>query len=169
MKLDQFEAWSKRIASWSKAYLSSLRDRPVRARGEPGDVLGALPAAAPEQAEDFDTIFADFERLVPDAMTHWQHPRFFAYFPANAAPVSMLAEQLANTIAAQCMLWQTSPAATEMETRMVDWLRQAMGHARHGPPLAAQVAPAYGAPWYSSKPIGFPRKYAELHGTPWNP
>ncbi len=127
MKLDQFEAWSKRIASWSKAYLSSLRDRPVRARGEPGDVLTALPAAAPEQAEDFDAIFADFESLVPDAMTHWQHPRFFAYFPANAAPVSMLAEQLANTIAAQCMLWQTSPAATEMETRMVDWLRQAMG------------------------------------------
>ncbi|WP_300529752.1 pyridoxal-dependent decarboxylase [Maricaulis sp.] len=127
MKLDQFEAWSKRIASWSKAYLAGLRRRPVRAQGEPGDVLAALPASAPENAEDFETIFADFERLVPDAMTHWQHPRFFAYFPANAAPVSMLAEQLANTIAAQCMLWQTSPAATEMETRMVDWLRQAMG------------------------------------------
>jgi len=60
-------------------------------------------------------------------MTHWQHPRFFAYFPANAAPPSMLAEQLVNTVAAQCMLWQTSPAATELEGRMVDWLRQALG------------------------------------------
>ena len=60
-------------------------------------------------------------------MTHWQHPRFFAYFPANATPPSMLAEQLVNTVAAQCMLWQTSPAATEVEGVMVDWLRQALG------------------------------------------
>lgn len=74
-----------------------------------------------------ETIFADFERIVPDAMTHWQHPRFFAYFAANAAPVSMLAEQLANAIAAQAMLWQTAPAATEIEEVMVDWLRQALG------------------------------------------
>jgi aromatic-L-amino-acid decarboxylase len=74
-----------------------------------------------------EAIFADFERIVPGAMTHWQHPRFFAYFPANAAPASMLAEQLANAIAAQAMLWQTSPAATEMEEVMVKWLAQALG------------------------------------------
>ncbi len=74
-----------------------------------------------------EAIFADFERIVPDAMTHWQHPRFLAYFPANAAPASMIADQLATAMAAQCMLWQTSPAATEMEGRMVDWLRQAIG------------------------------------------
>ncbi|MBR9825400.1 MAG: aspartate aminotransferase family protein [Alphaproteobacteria bacterium] len=127
MDLRAFEAWSKRIASWSRAYLETLRDRPVRSRSEPGDVLRALPATPPDQAEAFETIFDDFEALIPDAMTHWQHPRFFAYFPANAAPASMLAEQLANTMAAQCMLWQTSPAAAEMETRMVDWLRQGLG------------------------------------------
>ncbi len=127
MKLSEFEAWSKRIASWSRSYLETLRDRPVRSKSEPGDVLRALPASPPESAEAFDRIFADFENLLPDAMTHWQHPRFFAYFPANAAPASMLAEQLANTMAAQCMLWQTSPAAAEMETRMVDWLRQGLG------------------------------------------
>ena len=74
-----------------------------------------------------ERIFADFEAFVPDAMTHWQHPRFFAYFPANAAPASMLAEQLANAIAAQCMLWQTSPAATELEQVMTGWLRDALG------------------------------------------
>ena len=74
-----------------------------------------------------DKIMADFERVVMPGMTHWQHPRFFAYFPANAAPPSMLAEMLVSTIAAQCMLWQTSPAATEMETVMLDWLRQAIG------------------------------------------
>ena len=70
---------------------------------------------------------ADFERIVMPGITHWQHPRFFAYFPANAAPPSMLAEMLVTTIAAQCMLWQTSPAATEVEGVMVDWLRQALG------------------------------------------
>ena len=69
----------------------------------------------------------DFEAIVMPGITHWQHPRFFAYFPANAAPPSMLAEMLVSTIAAQCMLWQTSPAATEVETVMVDWLRQALG------------------------------------------
>ena len=127
MDLGQFGTWSKRIADWSVEYLSTLRDRPVRPRVAPGDVLHRLPETPPERAESMETIFGDFERIVPDAMTHWQHPRFFAYFPANAAPASMLAEQLANTVAAQCMLWQTSPAASEMETRMVDWMRQAVG------------------------------------------
>ena len=74
-----------------------------------------------------ETIFADFETIVMPGITHWQHPRFFAYFPANAAPASVLAEYLVSTIAPQCMLWQTSPAATEMETVMLDWLRQSVG------------------------------------------
>lgn len=78
-----------------------------------------------------ETIFADFERIIPDGMTHWQHPRFFAYFPANASPASMLAEQLANAIAAQGMLWQTSPAATEVEQVMVRWLAQGLGLPDH--------------------------------------
>ena len=74
-----------------------------------------------------EAIFADFEQTIVPGMTHWQHPRFFAYFPANAAPVSVVAEYLVSAMAAQCMLWQTSPAATELETRMIDWLRQALG------------------------------------------
>ncbi|WP_417496057.1 pyridoxal phosphate-dependent decarboxylase family protein [Maricaulis sp.] len=127
MDLEQYGRWAKRIADWSVDYLSTLRDRPVRAQTQPGDILRQLPASPPETAEAMEQIFADFERIVPDGMTHWQHPRFFAYFPANAAPASMLAEQLTATMAAQCMLWQTSPAATEMETRMVDWMRQALG------------------------------------------
>ncbi len=90
-----------------------------------------LPATPPEEGVDMETIFADFERIVPMGMTHWQHPRFFAYFPANAAPVSMVAEQLTAVMAAQCMLWQTSPAATEIEERMIDWMRQALGLPGH--------------------------------------
>lgn len=127
MTLEDFRNWSRRIADWSATYLDGLRDRPVRAQTAPGAVFDALPVTPPEDATSMEAIFADFEHLVPDAMTHWQHPRFFAYFPANAAPASMLAEQLVTTMAPQCMLWQTSPAATEMETRMIDWLRQAVG------------------------------------------
>jgi aromatic-L-amino-acid decarboxylase len=122
-----FTKWSNRATDWGQTYLDGLRDRPVRAGVKPGDIAAQLPKSAPEQGEDMAAIFADFERLVPDAMTHWQHPRFFAYFNSNAAPASMVAEQLANTIAAQCMLWQTSPAATEMETVMIGWLRDALG------------------------------------------
>jgi len=127
MNHDELAEWSKHAADWARDYHNGLRDRPVRAQVSPGAVAAALPVAAPEAAEPMDTIWADFERLVPDAMTHWQHPRFMAYFPANAAPASMLAEQVANAMAAQCMLWQTSPAATEMEGVMIGWLRTALG------------------------------------------
>lgn len=127
MDHDDLRHWSKRAADWAHDYHAGLRSRPVRAPLTPGTVAAALPAAAPEAPEPMEAIFADFERLVPDAMTHWQHPRFFAYFPANAAPASMLAEQLVNAIAAQAMLWQTAPAATEMEEVMVAWLARALG------------------------------------------
>jgi aromatic-L-amino-acid/L-tryptophan decarboxylase len=127
MNHDDLRDWSKRAADWTHAYHQTLRDRPVRAPLIPGATAGQLSRTAPETPDDMEAIFADFERIVPGAMTHWQHPRFFAYFPANAAPASMLAEQLANSIAAQGMLWQTSPAATEMEQVMVDWLRAALG------------------------------------------
>lgn len=71
--------------------------------------------------------FADFESTIVPGMTHWQHPQFFAYFPPMPRPASVVAEHLVNAMAAQCMLWQTSPAATELETRVLDWLRQAIG------------------------------------------
>ncbi|WP_346897044.1 pyridoxal-dependent decarboxylase [uncultured Roseibium sp.] len=127
MNWEDFARWGRRIADWGAAYHKGLRDRPVRAQVKPGDLLACLPQSPPETGEPMDAIFADFENLVLPGMTHWQHPRFFAYFPANAAPPSVLAEYIVSTMAAQCMLWQTSPAATEMETRMLDWLRQAVG------------------------------------------
>jgi len=127
MNWDEFAHWGKHISEWSAEYHRTLRDRPVRANTTFGDTAAQLPVSPPDGAETMDAIMADFEAIVMPGMTHWQHPRFFAYFPANAAPPSMLAEQLVNTVAAQCMLWQTSPAATEVETVMVDWLRQALG------------------------------------------
>ena len=131
MDYSDLKKWSKTAADWADDYYESLADRPVRPDIQPGEILAKLPETPPESAQSIDDIFADFKALIPDAMTHWQHPRFFAYFPSNAAPASVLAEQLANTISAQCMLWQTSPAATEMEIRMIDWLRQALGLAPH--------------------------------------
>ncbi|WP_299417261.1 pyridoxal-dependent decarboxylase [uncultured Sulfitobacter sp.] len=127
MNWDEFAHWGKHISDWSAEYHKTLRDRPVRAQTAVGETAAQLPTAPPEGAEAMDAIMSDFERIVMPGITHWQHPRFFAYFPANAAPPSMLAEQLVNTVASQCMLWQTSPAATEVEGVMVDWLRQALG------------------------------------------
>jgi len=131
MNPDDLNHWSKRAADWTRDYYATLRDRPVRARTSPGKTAAKLPAKAPDQPEPMDQIFADFEAIVPDAMTHWQHPRFFAYFPANAAPASILAEQLTAALAAQAMLWQTAPAATEIEEVMMRWLRDALGLADH--------------------------------------
>jgi aromatic-L-amino-acid decarboxylase len=131
MNHDDLNHWSKRAADWARDYHANLRSRPVRAQVKVGETAAKLPPLPPEEPEDMERIFADFEAIVPGAMTHWQHPRFFAYFPANAAPASMLAEQLTATMAAQSMLWQTSPAATEIEEMMVIWLREALGLGDH--------------------------------------
>ncbi len=127
MDHEDLRLWSKRAADWAADYHATLRDRPVRAPLVPGAVSRQLPVGPPEAAEAIEAIWADFEAIVPGGMTHWQHPRFFAYFPANAAPASMLAEQLVNAMGANALIWQTSPAATEIEQVMVDWLRQAVG------------------------------------------
>ena len=127
MKWDEFAQWGRQIADWGRDYHENLRDRPVRAQTRYGEIAAQLPKTAPEGPEAMEQIFGDFEKIVMPGMTHWQHPRFFAYFPANASPPSMLAEFLVTTLAAQCMLWQTSPAATEMETRMLEWLRDGIG------------------------------------------
>ncbi|MDF1729299.1 MAG: pyridoxal-dependent decarboxylase [Sulfitobacter sp.] len=127
MNWDDFRQRGADAAAWAADYHATLRDRPVRPDVRPGEILAQLPAHPPEQAEELDSILADFDETIVPGMTHWQHPRFFAYFPANASPVSALAEAYCNTIAAQCMLWQTSPAATELETRVCDWLRMGVG------------------------------------------
>ncbi len=127
MNWDEFAHWGIHISDWSADYHKTLRYLPVRAQTAFGDTAAQLPGSPPDGAEAMDAIMEDFEAIVMPGITHWQHPRFFAYFPANGAPPSMLAEMLVSTIAAQCMLWQTSPAATEVETVMVDWLRQALG------------------------------------------
>ncbi|MDQ2089222.1 pyridoxal phosphate-dependent decarboxylase family protein [Marimonas arenosa] len=127
MRWSDFPKWGKWAADWAANYHATLRDRPVRAQTKPGEIAAQLPASPPDAPQPIEDILADFERIVMPGMTHWQHPRFFAYFPSNASPAAVLADNLIAATSAQCMLWQTSPAATEMETRMMDWLRQALG------------------------------------------
>jgi aromatic-L-amino-acid/L-tryptophan decarboxylase len=124
---NDFRTWAHRAADWSADYLETVAERPVRAQTQPGDVLKQLPPHPPHDAEPMEAIFADLDRIILPGMTHWQHPRFFAYFPANSSPPSVVAEYVTAAMAAQCMLWQTSPAATELETRVLDWLRQMIG------------------------------------------
>ena len=126
MKYADYSLWTRRATKWIETYFATMREKPVRAQTSIGDIAARLPKIPPELPVDMETIISDFEKIVPDGITHWQHPRFFAYFQSNAAPASMIAEQLTNAIASQCMLWQTSPAATEIEEVMIDWFRQAM-------------------------------------------
>lgn len=127
MNWDEFADWGARASEWARDYHRTLPERPVRAQTKPGDIHNALPPCPPERAEPMDDVFQDFQDIVVPGMTHWQHPRFFAYFNGNAAPASALAEVFTAAMAPICLLWQTSPAATEMEARMTDWLRQSLG------------------------------------------
>ncbi|WP_416896157.1 MAG: pyridoxal phosphate-dependent decarboxylase family protein [Minwuia sp.] len=127
MDLDEFRSHAHQMVDWMTDYLAGIEQYPVRAQTHPGEVAGKLSASAPAAGEPVQRIMADFARDVLPGVTHWQHPSFFAYFPANSSPPSVLAEMLTATIGAQCMMWQTSPAATEMETRVLDWLRQMIG------------------------------------------
>lgn len=127
MSWDDFAKHARDAADWGADYHKTIRDRPVRAQTAPGEIANQLAHSPPEDGTPLGTLMQDFEDIVMPGITHWQHPRFFAYFSANAAPASVLAEFLVSIIAPQCMLWQTSPAATEMETRMMDWLRQGLG------------------------------------------
>lgn len=127
MNNEEFRRHAHKFVDWMADYMSSVQNYPVRSQVAPGEVAEQLAVDPPADGQGIDEIFADFEKIVIPGMTHWQHPKFFAYFPANSSPPAVLAEMLTSTLAAQCMLWQTSPAAAEMETRMMEWLGQMLG------------------------------------------
>jgi len=123
----EFRRHGHALVEWIAEYLAGSERYPVLSRVVPGDVRRALPTAAPERGEPFEAIFADFERVLVPALTHWNHPGFFGYFAITASEPGVLAEFLAAALNQQAMLWRTSPAATELEDVSLGWLRGLMG------------------------------------------
>lgn len=124
---DEFQRELGRLGAWIADYQARLPTLPVLSRVAPGVVREALPAEAPEHGEPFDALVADLDRVIVPGLTHWQSPHFFAYFPANSSAPSIEAELLSAALGVQGMLWQTSPACTELETLVLDWLATACG------------------------------------------
>jgi aromatic-L-amino-acid decarboxylase len=127
MTPEQFRVHAHQLVDWMADYLRDVGSGPVTPDVTPGQIRASLPGEPPEQGEPFELIFEDFQRQIVPGMTHWSHPGWFAYFPANSSPPSILAEMLTATLGAQCMSWSTSPAATELEQVTMDWLRQLSG------------------------------------------
>ncbi len=127
MDPEAFRRWGYRAVDWIVEYLTHPDRYPVLARTEPGAIRSALPAAPPSTPEPMEAIWADFEETVVPGLTHWNHPRFFAYFPAGTSGPGILGELLTAALNVNAMLWATSPAATELEEVVTDWLRRLLG------------------------------------------
>ena len=127
MNADEFRALGHQVVDWMADYLRDVRKHPVMARIEPGDLIKALPKSAPEAGVPMSQILADFDRHIMPAVTHWNHPRFHAYFAVSASGPGILAEMLTATLNVNGMLWKSCPAATELEQVALDWLRQWIG------------------------------------------
>ena len=117
----------ERASAWVVRYFERTREFPVLSQVHPGEVAAAMGPAMPEEGEDFDALLDDFERIVVPGITHWNHPRFFAYFSITGSEPAVLAELLAAALNVNGMLWRTSPAATEVEEVALKWLRDALG------------------------------------------
>jgi aromatic-L-amino-acid/L-tryptophan decarboxylase len=122
MSAEEFRRYGREVVDWIADYHERIESLPVLSQVEPGAIRAALPAAPPEQGEGFGGVLADLDRVILPGITHWQHPSFFAYYPANASGPAMLAELLSAGLGVQGMLWATSPACTELEQHMLDWL-----------------------------------------------
>jgi aromatic-L-amino-acid decarboxylase len=123
----EFEEDFARVARWIAEYFEHPERYRVLPDIEPGSIAAALPQAAPEQGEPFERILEDFDRLIVPGITHWNHPRFFAYFATSSAPAAIAAEALAATLDVKVMLWRTAPAAAELESVTMRWLARLLG------------------------------------------
>lgn len=122
MTPEELRRHGREVVDWVAAYRGRIEELPVLSRDRPGDVRSRLPAAAPERGEEVEAVLRDLDELILPGVTHWQSPSFFAYFPANASAASVLGDLLSSGIGVQGMLWATSPACTELEAHVMDWL-----------------------------------------------
>ncbi|MCK4835423.1 MAG: aspartate aminotransferase family protein [Candidatus Aminicenantes bacterium] len=127
MNIKEFRKHAHEAADWMADYLDHIEQYPVKSEVTPGDIIKKLPETPPQKGESMKSIMEDFKHIILPGMTHWQHPGFFAYFNANNSYPSILAEMLTATMGAQCMSWVTSPAATELEERVMQWTAKMIG------------------------------------------
>jgi len=127
MTPDEFRKHAHSLVEWMTMYLENVEKYPVKSAVKPGEIFNKIPSSPPEEPEPFENFMCDMDEIIMPGITHWQSPDFFAYFPANSSPPSVLAEMITATIGAQCMNWETSPAAAELEEKMMIWLREMTG------------------------------------------
>ena len=127
MTPDEFRRYGHAVVDWIADYQSRVESFPVLSQVKPGQIRAGLPKNPPSQGEDFDTILKDIEPLIVPGVTHWQSPNFFGYFPCNASGPGILGDLLSSGLGVQGMLWSTSPACTELETHVMDWLVGMLG------------------------------------------
>ncbi|MFC2131574.1 pyridoxal phosphate-dependent decarboxylase family protein [Bacteroidota bacterium] len=127
MDNNEFRKQAHQMADRIADYFDEIEKYNVKSQVKPGDIFNQLPDIPPKGGESFDDIMKDFENIIMPGITHWQHPKFHAYFPANNSYPSVLGEMLTSALGAQCMMWETSPAAAELEEKMMIWLRDMIG------------------------------------------
>jgi aromatic-L-amino-acid decarboxylase len=124
MSPDEFRKQGKQMIDWIADYYENLEKYPVLSQVKPGDIKNQLPLVAPENGETVEQVMSDVNSIIMPGITHWQSPSFFAYFPSNSSGPSVLGDILSSGLGVQGMLWATSPACTELETRVLDWLAE---------------------------------------------
>ncbi len=127
MTPESFRSRGHAVVDWIADYYQRIESFPVLSQVSPGEIRASLPGEAPQRGEPFEDILSDFEKLILPGVTHWQSPNFFAYFPSNASAPSILGDLLSSGLGVQGMLWATSPACTELESHVLDWLVSALG------------------------------------------
>ncbi len=130
-EIEEFRKYGHQLIDWIARYYENIEQFPVKSQAAPREIYNAFPEKAPDDHESFDDILKDFEDKILKGITHWQHPSFFAYFNANTSFPSILGELLTSAIGAQCMIWETSPAAAELEEKVCNWLRDTCGLPNH--------------------------------------
>jgi len=125
--IDVFKHHAHEVIEWIANYYKNLEQYPVKSQVEPKEIYQELPEQIPSEGMSISRILKVFDNILMKGITHWQSPNFFAYFPANSSLPSLLAEMITAAIGAQCMKWETSPAATELEEKVMNWLKKAIG------------------------------------------
>ena len=127
MDIEEFRAQAHALVDWIADFRAGIAARPVQAQVRPGDVLAQLPADPPDEPQPFDDVMRDLDAIIAPGLSHFQHPSFFGYFPANSMPSSVLGDFMSTGLGALGLSWQSAPALAELEERMTDWMRRMFG------------------------------------------